>query len=347
MSQDQITFFGEHRALEALTQAGDRLAELEKHIHWEPLVEVAEKVWRAGAEKKTGRGPKPWPADVMLRVLVLKRLYNLSDEQTEYQLRDRLSFLRFAKLGLGENIPDSRTIWLYSEKLAKADGARTLFEALNHQLAQRGLLVKEGMMIDATIVPVPRQRNSREENEQIKQGQTPEKWKEQPRKLAQKDLDARWTKKNQETNYGYKNHVKTGVKTKLIRDYTESPAATHDSQMLPELIEKNDGSLHADSAYAGKTIAEELASKNVENQIHEKGAKGRPLSESQKEKNREKSRIRARVEHVFGFMEKSLGGIYNRCIGQMRNKHQIGMMNLSYNLCRAVQLLSGKAKITA
>ena len=101
MSMNQYTFFGDHAALESLTQHGDRLVELSKHIRWAALVTVAEKIWRAGADKKAPCGPKPWSAEVMVRVMVLKRLYNLSDEQMEYQLRDRLSFLRFAGLGLG------------------------------------------------------------------------------------------------------------------------------------------------------------------------------------------------------------------------------------------------------
>ena len=129
--------------------------ELDRHIQWAPLVAVAEKVWRAGAETKAACGPKPWDTELMLRVLVLKRLFNLSDQQMEYQLRDRLSFLCFVRLGLGDAALDSRTIWLYADQLAKVDGARELFEAFNRQLAGRGLLVKEGVMVDATFVKVP------------------------------------------------------------------------------------------------------------------------------------------------------------------------------------------------
>ena len=110
------------------------------------------KDWRAGADKKAACGPKPWATEVMLRIMLLKRLHNLSDEQVEYQLRDRLSFLCFVQLGLGESVPDSRAIWLYADKLAKANGARELFEEFNRQLAERGLLVKEGVMVDATFV---------------------------------------------------------------------------------------------------------------------------------------------------------------------------------------------------
>ncbi len=186
----QYTYIGDYTLLESLTQHGDCLVELDRHIQWAPLVAVAENVWRAGADKKAACGQKLWSAEVMLRVLVLKRLYNRSDEQMEYQLRDRLSFLRFVRHGLGDAVPDSRTIWLYAEQLAKVDGVRELFAAFNRQLAERCLLVKEGVMVDATFVEVPRQRNTREDNARIKQGETPAEWLQPPRKLAQKDVAA-------------------------------------------------------------------------------------------------------------------------------------------------------------
>lgn len=347
MSMNQYTFFGDHTALESLTQLGDRLVGLDRHIKWEPLVEVAEKIWRAGEEKKAASGAKPWAAEVMLRVMVLKRLYNLSDEQKEYQLRDRLSFLRFVRLGLGEAVPDSRTIWLYADRLAKADGARELFDTFNDQLEKRGLLVKEGVMVDATFVEVPRQRNSREDNAKIKQGETPVEWHKQLRKLAQKDVDARWTKKDDQTFYGYKDHVKVGAKTKLILAYTVTPASTHDSQPMPGLIVSGDSAVHADSAYVGEKIAADLLAKGVHNYIHEKGSATTALTEEQRLANTRKSKTRARVEHPFAFMEKSLGRIYHRCIGLVRNKYQIGLMNLCYNLCRCVQLLTARAYCSA
>ena len=214
-------------------------------------------------------------------------------------------------------------------------------------MAERGLLVKEGVMVDATFVEVPRQRNSREDNAKIKQGETPAEWLKQPRKLAQKDVTARWAKKNSQTFYGYKDHVKVGAKTKFIRDYKTTDASTHDSQPMPDLIKKGDLSAHADSAYTGEKIAADLQSKGVHNYIHEKGTAAAALTEDQKQANTRKSKTRARVEHTFAFMEKSLGGIYNRCIGQVRNEYQIGMMNLCYNLCRCVQVVTGRARCAA
>lgn len=347
MNTTQYTFFGDHVALEALEQTGDPLKELSEHIEWEPLVRAAEGIWRDGQEKKSGRGPKPWAAGIMLRALVLRRLYNLSDEQTEYQLRDRLSFLRFVGLGLGDDVPDSRTIWSYGERLAKAEGARKLFDVFNDQLAEKGLRVKEGVIVDATFVEVPRQRNSPQKNEMIKSGTVPPEWEAKPRKLAQKDREATWAKKGAETHFGYKDHVKVGRRTKLILDYTATTACTHDSTQMGELIKPGDRDAHADSAYAGAPITADLAAKGVRHHIHEKGARGRPLSASQRENNSIKSKVRARVEHVFAFMENSLGGIYHRCIGGTRNAYQIGMMNLCYNLCRCVQLETGRARIVA
>jgi IS5 family transposase len=323
------------------------LIELDKHLDLKPLVAVADAIWRSNAGGKRPGDRTPWPSETMLRVLLLKRLYNLSDEQTEHQLRDRLLFLRFARIGLGENVPDSRTIWLYNEAPAQKDGARRLFAAFHQPLLDKGLLIKEGVMVDATFVEVPRQRNSREDNAMIKQGQTPPDWKNHPRQLAPKDLDARWAKKGDGTDYGYKDHVKVGARTKLIQDYKTSPASTHDSEPLPDLIKPEDGGLHADSAYSGEPIAAHLRELGVTNNIHEKGTRGHPLSQAQETRNRRKAKVRARVEHVFAFIEQSLGGIYNRCIGSVRNAHPIGLMNLCYNLCRAVQRLRPAAATAA
>ena len=154
-------------------------------------------------------------------------------------------------------------------------------------------------------------------------------------------MDGRWTKKGDQVFYGYKDHVKTTERSKFIVDYVTTPASVADPVIAPKLIGKTDRGvrLHADAAYSGKPLADYFAEKGVRNYVHEKGAVNHPLTEEQKKSNRRKSSIRARVEHPFAFMEHSLGGIYNRCIGITRNNHRIGMMNLAYNLCRRVQLV--------
>ena len=155
----------------------------------------------------------------MFKVLIIKKLHGLSDDQTEYQIRDRYSFKRFLDLQMESKIPDSKTIWLFQEGLKEKKLGDDLFHAFDEQIKTRGYDLRSGQIIDATFVQVPRQRNTKQENEQIKDGKTPKEWKEEPNKLRQKDVDARWTKKNKEKFYGYKNHVNVDSKTKLIQEY--------------------------------------------------------------------------------------------------------------------------------
>ena len=218
--------------------------------------------------------------------------------------------------------------------------ATKLFDQFNETLDSLGIYANEGRIVDASFVEVPRQRNTREENKQIKSGETPKEWKEKPNKHAQKDVDARWTQKNGVNFYGYKNHIKSDQKTKLIKKYVVTDASVHDSQPLEALLDENDEGqkLHADSAYTGAKQEDVISKNGMNNQVHEKGYRGKPLSEQQNKDNTEKSRIRARVEHIFGFVENSMHGSFVRTIGILRAKAKIGMMNLVYNIFRCIQL---------
>src|SRR3989338_11188099 len=151
---------------------------------------------------------------MMFKILLLQGLYNLSDAQTEYQIKDRLSFMRFLGLSLGDVIPDEKTIWSYREVLSETNMLGRLFKRFDHYLATQGLFAEFGHIVDATIVEAPKQRNTRDENAEIKSGKTPESFTENPNKLRQKDLDARWLVKSGRTHYGYKNHVNIDVKNK-------------------------------------------------------------------------------------------------------------------------------------
>ena len=272
---------------------------------------------------------------MMFKILVLQKLYKLSDDQAEYQINDRMSFMRFLGLGLESRIPDSKTIWLYRETWTKVNVIKEVFRMFNAQLDDANLITHTGSIVDATFVDAPRQRNTREENAKIKAGEVPEDWQkpENIHKLRQKDTDARWTKKNNETHFGFKDHIKVDADSKLIVDYCVTSANVHDSQALSGLINEQDHVLYADSAYSGKELLE-LLPDHVERRVHEKGTRNHPLTDVQKESNRLKSRIRVRVEHVFGFMTNSMGGIDLRCIGHARAEFDIGMRNLVYNICR-------------
>ena len=341
----QIGFWDESLRLEKLSQLGDSLERLNKAINWEVFRPTLNKVFKK--EGKGAGGRPPFDYVLMFKILVLQRIYNLSDDQAEYQINDRMSFMRFLGLHLGDRVPDAKTIWLFRDALTKANIMRELFDVFNKQLEDAHLITRTGTIVDATFVDAPRQRNSKDENDERRAGNIPEEWQkpENKNKLRQKDLDATWTRKGGELHYGYKDHVKADADSKLITDYAVTTASTHDSQPMPEMINETDNVVYADSAYWGKPVAEKLP-ENVINMIHERGTKKKPLSEEQRANNRKKSTVRCRIEHIFGFMTNSMHGITVRTIGIDRATFNIGLLNLIYNLCR-FEFLSRPAKKTA
>ena len=329
----QIGIWDESLRLEKLSKLGDSLEKLNHAIDWELFRPQLTKVFKKQAKGAGGRPPYDYV--MLFKVLVLQRIYNLSDDQTEYQINDRMSFMRFLGLGLGDRVPDAKTIWLYRDTLTKANVIRELFDLFSAQLEDAGLITHTGTIVDATFVEAPRQHNHHNENEDIKKGNVPDAWKkpENIHKLRRKDMDARWTRKGREFHFGYKDHVKADADSKLITDYTVTPANVHDSQPMPTMINETDKAVYADSAYWGNVVAEALP-QNVENCIQERGTKKQPLTEEQKASNRIKSKTRCRIEHIFGFMTNSMHGITVRSVGLARAEFNIGLTNLIYNLCR-------------
>jgi IS5 family transposase len=315
-----------------LDAGGDPLPKLKKLVDWERFRPELEAV--RDKERKSNAGRKPFDVVVMFKVLVLQSLYNLSDEKIEFQIRDRISFMRFLDLSLGDAVPDEKTIWLFREQLTEAGLINRLFEEFDTFLQEKGFSARKGQIIDASIVEAPRQRNSREENRQIKEGQAPEGWSEQ--KKRQKDTDARWTKKNGQNHYGYKNHINIDVKHKLIRDYEVTPASVHDSQIFEELLDEANSSrdVWADSAYRSEEKLKELKKRKYREHLQRKGCRHKKLTDREAQGNRTRSRIRSRVEHVFGVQAKRAGTLIVRVIGLLRVKAKIGLRNLAYNLDR-------------
>ena len=262
----QTGFFDIERRLEAISAKGDPLETIKKIVRWEDFRADIESVTETKPEeRKSNAGRKPYDAILKFKIVVLQSLHNLSDEQTEYLIRDRLSFMRFLDLDLEDPVPDATTIWLFREALAQAGLIDKLFERFGQHLEAEGYIARGGQIIDATIVSAPKQRNTKEENEAIKAGKTPEGWEQQPAKNAQKDKDARWTKKNDESLYGYKNHLGVDRAHKLIRKWDATHAAVHDSQKLDDLLDlSNTGNgVWADSAYHSDQIEANLKAKGL------------------------------------------------------------------------------------
>ena len=197
-----------------------------------------------------------------------------------------------------------------------------------------------GQIIDASIVAVPIQRNGRDENEQIKRGETPAAWNDKPAKRRQKDTDARWTKKHGKSHYGYKNHLGIDRRHKLIRLYRVTDAAVHDSQVAEALLTSDNtaSGVWADSAYRSKAMEATVKAKGLTSRIHRKASRNHPLRDWEKAGNQSRSRFRARVEHIFGAQHNDMGGTLVRSIGLVRARARIGLKNLAYNMRRLVHL---------
>jgi transposase, IS5 family len=247
--------------------------------------------------RKSPAGRKPWDEVLMFKVLVLQSLYNLADDSVEYLIRDRLSFMRFLGLGLQDRVPDAKTVWLYREALAKTGLIEVLFADFDSHLKQNGYLAMGGQIIDATIIPVPKNRNSREENEAIKAGEMPKDWENNPAKLRQKDRDARWTKKHGRSHYGYKNHISIDRRHKLVRRYTVTNAARHDSQEFDTVLDDTNTcrDVWADSAYRSAETEEKLTEKHFRSRVHRRAKRNHGLSEREHKSNQTRSKVRARV----------------------------------------------------
>jgi len=292
-------------------------------------------------DKKNNAGAKPYDVVMMFKIMILQRYYGLGDTQIEYQILDRFSFKKFLGLESGDKVPDEKTVWAFRENMTTTGLVEDIFAQFGQYLESKGLIINEGKMVDASFTIAPRQRNTREENRLIKEGRGDELWNDKPNKKRHKDIDARWTKKNNETFYGYKNHAKVDTKSKFIDTYEVTDASVHDSQPLDDLLTEKDEEqdLYADSAYTGEEQEKVISKYKMKNKVHEKGYRNKPLTEEQKAKNTEKSKTRARVEHVFGFMEQSMSGLIVRSVGMVRATGIIGLINLTYNLFRYEQVV--------
>lgn len=332
--------FDEQETQERLTKIGNPLEKISNVIDFEMFRERLE-TKLLNQNKKNNAGAKPYDVVMMFKIMILQRYYGLGDTQIEYQILDRLSFKKFLGLESGDKVPDEKTVWLFRENLTKNGLVEEIFEQFRQYLATEGLIMNEGKMVDASFTVAPRQRNTREENKMIKEGKGNELWDDKPNKKRHKDIDARWTRKNNETFYGYKNHAKVDTRSKFIDNYEVTDASVHDSQPLDDLLTEEDKEqdFHADSAYTGEEQEKVIKKYKMNNKVNEKGYRNRPLTDEQKLNNREKSKTRARVEHVFGFMEQSMNGLSVRSVGIIRAKGIIGLINLTYNLFRYEQVV--------
>lgn len=327
-------FFKELTKYAAIDHLGDPLKELNSMVDWNIFLPTLLEAVRPKQAKGPGGRP-PYNPLLLFKILILQRLYNLSDEQAEYQINDRLSFMRFLELDMGDKVPDAKTIWLFRETLTKAGAADKLFVVFRQYLEQQGVITHTGSIVDASFVDRRKHIMSKQQYEQIKKGEVPEEWQgeENVHKRQQMDMDMRSARKYKQLHIGYKMHNKVDDESKCIVNVIVTPANVGDGKVINQLVNETDQVVYADKGYFGKKIAKNLPEKVV-NQIHERASRNHPLSEEAKERNRNRSKKRGRVEHVFATMKYNMQCGVLRCVGLARAKMQVLMLCLVYNMRR-------------
>ena len=349
----QPGFFDLDERYRALAGSGDPLIRLAALIDFEvfraPLVQVL------GRSDGSRGGRPPYDPVLMFKVLVLQTLYTLSDDAAEFQIKDRLSFMRFLGLGLHERVPDAKTIWLFREHLTRAGAITDLFATFDAHLKARGYLAMSGQIVDASIIAAPRQRNTEAEKREIKEGRIPEEWRAKPKKLAQKDRDARWTLKRAKARpaketapakakveiavpvFGYKNHVCIDRAHGFVRRFCVTDAAAYDGGQLASLLDKENTAspVWADTAYRSRRNERHLARNGFISKVHFRRRPGLALSPSQATANAARAKVRSAVETVFAAQKQGFGLVV-RTIGLARASVKIGLANLTYNMRRLV-----------
>lgn len=341
----QPGFFDFEMRQDALSKDGDPLVLLAKHIDFEMFrPSLVEKL--GFSRDVFGRGRPPHDPVLMFKILILQSLYNLSDESAEFQLKDRLSFMRFCKLNLWDTVPDAKTIWLYRERLK--DHMEELFVLFNKALKEKGYLAMGGQIVDASVVKAPRQRFSEAEKEAVKSGKRAHDIWENVAIARQKDVDARWRVKQTRPKkgnhiplaipeFGYKNHICVDRRYGFVRAFTVTDAASFDGHHLGALLSKDNmcSKVWGDSAYFSVENQKHLKDNGFFSHIHRKKLRGKSMGAHILRANGKRSKIRSAVEHVFA-AQKHRFSVCVRTIGLVRARAKIGLVNLTYNMKRLI-----------
>ena len=349
---EQRGFFSLSEHLEKLSEHGDPLEELNATVDFEYFRGWLVEGLGYGDGRKGGR--PPFDPVSMFKALILQAQHNLSDAKMEFMIRDRLSWMRFLGFDLGGPTPDENTIRLFRNKLTETGTLKRVMKAFDWQLHKKGYIPIGGQIVDASLMPAPKQRNTEDEKAAIKAGKSAKDiWPDQPNKAAQKDTQARWTLKIggkiryrpdgtplpqiAQPVFGYKSHIAIDRRYGFIRKSTVTSAAEADGGELQRLVTTDNTSskVWADTAYRSKANEKWLAARMLTSRIHRRKPAGRPMPKATARANARKSSVRARIEHVFAH-QKGRFGLFIRTIGLARAEAKLTLANLAYNFDRLV-----------
>jgi IS5 family transposase len=309
--------FGDAWLAEGLGR-NQRLDRISAVIDWQSVARLVEGLHAAS------EGRKAYPPLVMVKALLLQQWYSLSDPRLEEALSDTLSFRRFVGLGLDDGTPDHSTISRFRTSLRENKLDEALFGEVAAQLDRRGLILKHGTLMDATIVEAQARKASYEDG---------------PGARSAVDPDADWTRKGGKSHYGYKAHVAVDEGSGLIRRAILTPARTYESEVADDLICGDEGAVYGDKAYEHKGRRNRLKARGIKDRIMHRSHKNQPgLPHWQKRRNRLISPIRAAVERVFGALKRCYGYTKVRYFSLAANFTQLRLLAIAYNLRRAAVL---------
>ena len=293
-----------------------RLERIEESVDWEPFGRLVREI-HASSE-----GRPSYPPLLMVKVLLLQQWYNLSDPQMEEALGDRISFRRFVGLGLQDDTPDHSTISRFRSALGEEVSAR-LFQELGRQLEDRGMVLKQGTLLDATLVEAQVRRPSRDEG---------------PGASSPLDPDADWsyTHRGRRSHFGYKVHLGVDQGSGVIRRAVFTPAKVYESLVAEQLVSGDEEAVYADRSYESRERRRWLRSQGIKDRIMHRSHKHQDgLPRWQKRRNELIDPVRKTVEKVFGTLKRSYGYRRVRYRGLARNAVEMWFKVMAYNLRRA------------
>lgn len=306
-----------------------KLDKINEVVDWDKVLEIIKPVDKTS--QKTGGAPHR-ELSVKVKMLFLQHLYNLSDPELEDQVNDRLSFQHFSGISYTRTVPDFTTIWRFKEALISQGLMDKLFNLILSFIEEKGLLLKKGTCVDATIVQSSTKPVSKERREELE---------EEP--SSQIDTDADSTQKRGKKYFGYKGHIGTDIDSKLIRKRSWTSARPHDSREKDNLLSGDEKAVFGDSAYGNKADKRKAREQGVHYGILDKATRSKKLSSTQKKRNKKKSKTRNQVEHPFGYIKEKLN--YKKAVAKnkARNGLRFDFNCMLYNIFRASFLIQ-KAK---
>ncbi|MEX2368980.1 MAG: IS5 family transposase [Candidatus Paceibacterota bacterium] len=308
-----------------------KLLKIDELVDWKRVVDQVSVIDKT----KSGKGGRPRKDPMwMIKAIFLQYLFNLSDPQLEDQLIDRLSFQRFTGINLDQHIPDFTTFWRFKEALIDHNLDQKIFDEINRQIEDRGLLVKKGTIVDAAIIESSNRPLSKQKRQELKSEPS-----------SQIDTDARSTKKNNSWFFGYKGHIGVDIESKLIRKATFTPASVHDSTQTEYLVSYDEASLFGDKAYCNVRHKYSARRYGWYYGVLEKPDRGQTLSKKQHKRNKQWSSVRGAVEHPFAHMKTKAGLTTMAAKNQARNGLRFVFNCIGWNLERMVFLVHGTRSV--